>query len=181
MSLQTSLGSVMEFARRSEQKTWTCTVLLLHHDNAPTYTSLKTTEFVTNNNMIVVPHPPYLRDDVLKQCPTSKGNRKPYPTALRKMTSTVLLKCGEKLWDPCIHFQGDYFEGNGSQNWVSYASISFFNLVWEFSNRTSYVCDSCWHQVLTILSGRLTNPNWLHGKPSTIKSWWFDWSAFILR
>jgi hypothetical protein len=32
---------------------------LLHHDNAPAHTSLKTTEFVTNN-MIIIPHPPYL-------------------------------------------------------------------------------------------------------------------------
>jgi hypothetical protein len=32
---------------------------LLHHDNAPAHTSLKTTEFVTNSNMIIVPHPPY--------------------------------------------------------------------------------------------------------------------------
>jgi hypothetical protein len=68
--------------------------------------SQKTTGFVTNNNMFIVPHPPYPpdffsqienengRDNVLKQCLTSKGNRKRYSTALRKMTSTVLLKCG---------------------------------------------------------------------------------------
>jgi hypothetical protein len=35
---------------------------LLHHDNAPAHTSLKTTEFVTNNNMVIIPHPPYLPD-----------------------------------------------------------------------------------------------------------------------
>jgi transposase len=35
---------------------------LLHHDNVPSHTSLKTTEFVTNNNMVIVPHPPYLPD-----------------------------------------------------------------------------------------------------------------------
>jgi hypothetical protein len=27
--------------------------------------------------------------------------------------------------DCCIRPQGNYFEGDGSQNWVSYASISF--------------------------------------------------------
>jgi hypothetical protein len=32
---------------------------LLHHDNAPVHTSLKSTQFVTNNNMVIVPHPPY--------------------------------------------------------------------------------------------------------------------------
>jgi hypothetical protein len=31
----------------------------LHHDNAPTHMSLKTIEFVTNNNMVIIPHPPY--------------------------------------------------------------------------------------------------------------------------
>jgi transposase len=28
----------------------------------PAHTSLKTTEFVTNNNMFIVPHPPYSPD-----------------------------------------------------------------------------------------------------------------------
>jgi histone-lysine N-methyltransferase SETMAR len=35
---------------------------LLHHDNAPAHTSLKTTEVLTNNNMVIVPHPPYSSD-----------------------------------------------------------------------------------------------------------------------
>jgi hypothetical protein len=35
---------------------------LLHHDNVPAHTSLKTTESVTNNNMVIVPHPPYSLD-----------------------------------------------------------------------------------------------------------------------
>jgi hypothetical protein len=34
---------------------------LLHHDNTPTHASLKTTEFVTNNMVIISP-PPYLPD-----------------------------------------------------------------------------------------------------------------------
>jgi hypothetical protein len=32
----------------------------------------------------------------------------------------------KKRWDRRIRSQGDYFEGVGSQNWVSYATISFF-------------------------------------------------------
>jgi hypothetical protein len=43
MSSQTPFGSVMEFARRSEQKSWTLAALLLHLDNAPAHTSMKTT------------------------------------------------------------------------------------------------------------------------------------------
>jgi histone-lysine N-methyltransferase SETMAR len=35
---------------------------LLLHDNVPAHMSLKTTEFVTNNNMAIVPHPPYSLD-----------------------------------------------------------------------------------------------------------------------
>jgi transposase len=35
--------------------------LFLHH-NTPAHASLKTTEFVTNNNMVIVPHPPYSPD-----------------------------------------------------------------------------------------------------------------------
>jgi hypothetical protein len=31
---------------------------LLHH-NVPAHTSLKTTEFVTKSNMVILPHPPY--------------------------------------------------------------------------------------------------------------------------
>jgi hypothetical protein len=36
--------------------------LLLHHDNAPAHTSLQTTQFVTNNNMVIVPHASYSPD-----------------------------------------------------------------------------------------------------------------------
>jgi hypothetical protein len=67
---------------------------------------------MTSNNMIIVPHPPYSPytapcdfalfpklkmklKDVLKQCLTSKGNHKRYSTALRKITSIVLLKHGK--------------------------------------------------------------------------------------
>jgi hypothetical protein len=35
---------------------------LLHHDNMPAHTCLKTTEFVTNSNMVILLHPPYLPD-----------------------------------------------------------------------------------------------------------------------
>ncbi|PNF43880.1 hypothetical protein B7P43_G02779 [Cryptotermes secundus] len=35
------------------------TLEILREDNAPAHTSLKTTYFVTNNNMFIVPHCPY--------------------------------------------------------------------------------------------------------------------------
>jgi hypothetical protein len=36
-----------------QRKNW-----LLHHDNTPSHTSFFTREFLTRNNMTVVPHPP---------------------------------------------------------------------------------------------------------------------------
>jgi hypothetical protein len=63
---------------------------------------------VTNNNTIIIPHPSYsldlapwdlalfpklkieLKGRHFETVPESKGNRKQYLTALRKMTSTVL-------------------------------------------------------------------------------------------
>jgi hypothetical protein len=65
---------------------------LLRHVNVSAHTSLKTTQFVSNNYAVLLPHPPCsydlascdfalfpklkmnCRDDVLKQCPTSKLN-----------------------------------------------------------------------------------------------------------
>jgi len=38
-------------------KTW-----LLHNDNAPAYAALMTLRFLTDKNMTVVPHPPFLSD-----------------------------------------------------------------------------------------------------------------------
>jgi hypothetical protein len=36
--------------------------MLLHHDNKTAHMSLKTTEFVTNNNTVIIPHSPYFPD-----------------------------------------------------------------------------------------------------------------------
>jgi hypothetical protein len=35
---------------------------LLHHNNEPIHRSLKTTEFLTNKNVVIVPQTPYLLD-----------------------------------------------------------------------------------------------------------------------
>jgi transposase len=57
------LRRLRENARRKRPELWRNHNWLLHHDNAPAHTSLKTTEFLTNNNnMVIVPHPPYLPD-----------------------------------------------------------------------------------------------------------------------
>jgi hypothetical protein len=47
--------------RRKRAVLWRNHNWLLHHDNTPTHTSLKTTDFVTHN-MVIIPHPPYSPD-----------------------------------------------------------------------------------------------------------------------
>jgi hypothetical protein len=52
------LRHLKENVRRKKTKIWR-NHKWLNHDNAPAHTSLKTTDFVTNNNMIIVPYPAY--------------------------------------------------------------------------------------------------------------------------
>jgi hypothetical protein len=96
--------------------------------------SLKTTEFVTNNNMLIDPHPPYSLD--LAPCDFAlfpilkmklKGRHFETVSDIQKKSQAVLNSIKEnyfhgaseawkKRWDRCIHSQGDYFEGHGRQN-----------------------------------------------------------------
>jgi len=41
---------------------WQNQNLIIHHDNAPAHRSFKVSQFLTNNNMTVIPHPPYSPD-----------------------------------------------------------------------------------------------------------------------
>jgi hypothetical protein len=54
------LRHVRENVRRKRLELWHNHNWLLHHENVPTHTSLKTTEFVTNT--VIVHHPPYSLD-----------------------------------------------------------------------------------------------------------------------
>jgi histone-lysine N-methyltransferase SETMAR len=56
------LRRLRENVRRKRPELWHNHNWLLHRDNTPAHTSLKTTEFVTNNNMIIVPCSPYSPD-----------------------------------------------------------------------------------------------------------------------
>jgi hypothetical protein len=95
--------------------------------------SLKTTEFVTNNNMVIVPHPQLLAR--LTTCdfalfPKLKMKPKGYfetVSDIQRESQTVLYSIKEndfhsafeewrKGLDRCTCSQGDYFEGDGSQN-----------------------------------------------------------------
>jgi hypothetical protein len=91
----------------------------------PNHTSLKTTEFVTNSNMIIIPHPPYLLDFALfpKLKMKLKGLNFETMSDIQKESQAVLdsieenyfhgaFEAWKTLWDCCIHSQEDYFEGD---------------------------------------------------------------------
>jgi hypothetical protein len=102
------------------------------HPHAP-----ETTEFVTNNNMVNIPHPSYSPD--LASCDFAlfpklkmklKGWRFETVSHIQRELQAVLnsnkesdfhgaFEAWKKRWDCCICSQGDYFEGDVSQNWVS--------------------------------------------------------------
>ena len=56
------LKPLWENVRRKRPDQWRNNTLLLHRDNAPAHAALLTRRFLTDNNMTVVPHPPYSPD-----------------------------------------------------------------------------------------------------------------------
>ena len=56
------LQRLLENVRRKCPDHWRNNTWLLHHDNAPAHAALLTRRFLTDNNMTVVPHPPYSPD-----------------------------------------------------------------------------------------------------------------------
>jgi hypothetical protein len=87
--------------------------------------------------MVIIPHPPYLPDlappDFTlfpKLKIKLKGRRFETMSDIQRESQAVLdsiiendfngaFEAWKKLWDHCMHSQGDYFEGDGSQNGVS--------------------------------------------------------------
>ncbi|KYN31622.1 hypothetical protein ALC56_14120 [Trachymyrmex septentrionalis] len=116
--------------RQKRPDLWKNKNWLLHHDNAPAHTSLLVREFLTKNNTLMMPQPPYSPD--LAPCDfflfpklkrPMKGRR--YATIeeiktaskeeLNKITKNNFLKFFEdwkKRWYKCIISDGDYFEGD---------------------------------------------------------------------
>ena len=56
------LKRLRENMRKKRPDLWRNNTWLLHHDNAPAHAALMTRRFLTDNNMTVVPHPPYSPD-----------------------------------------------------------------------------------------------------------------------
>jgi hypothetical protein len=85
-------------------------------------------EFVTNNNMVIVSHPPYpldlapsdltlfpklkmrLKDEILKQCLTSKGESKVVLDNIKENDFHGAFEGLEKRWDRCIRSKEDYLK-----------------------------------------------------------------------
>ncbi|KAG5309963.1 MOS1T transposase, partial [Pseudoatta argentina] len=115
--------------RQKRPDLWKNKNWLLHHDNAPAYTSLLVRKFLAKNNTLMMPQPPYSPD--LAPCHfflfpklkrPMKGRRyatieeiKTASKKLNKITKNDFLKCFEdwkKRWHKCIISDGDYFEGD---------------------------------------------------------------------
>jgi len=104
---------------------------LLQHDNASAHTSLVVREFLTKNNMTIVPHPAYSPD--LDPCDFYvfpkmklwlKGRHFIAFEEIQAESQQVLItlmsvqfnQCFQKWqnrWDRCIQSQGDHFEVDG--------------------------------------------------------------------
>jgi len=122
---------LQENVRRKRPDQWRNNTWLLHHDNAPAHTALLTRWFLTDNNMTVVPHPPYSpdlapRDFFLfpKLKMKLKGRRfqteeiqaesQAILNTLRENDFQECFKNWQRCWDRCQASEGDYFEGDAS-------------------------------------------------------------------
>jgi hypothetical protein len=96
--------------------------------------SLKTTEFVTKNNMVIIPHHPCSPDLVLcdfalflklkikmkgllfETEPDNQRESQAVLDSIKKNEFHGAFEAWEKRWDRCIRSEGDNFEGGGSEN-----------------------------------------------------------------
>lgn len=119
--------------RRKRPEMWESNNWLLHHDNAPAHSALKTREFLTKHSITLLPHPPYSTD--LAPCDfflfpklkiPLKGKRFETISEI-KANATKALKvfsedaCHECFstwkhrWNRCVRSGGEYFEGDPEQ------------------------------------------------------------------
>jgi histone-lysine N-methyltransferase SETMAR len=96
---------------------------LLHHDNAPSHTSVLTQQFLSKQKTSVIPHPPYSNNlapcDLLlfpkMKLRRSRPNRRVLDTVTEKEFQEAFQKKKRRLWDLCLHAGGNYFEGDGGR------------------------------------------------------------------
>ena len=125
------LRRLRENVRRRRPQLWRKQTWLLHHNNAPSHTSVFTHQFLAKKKIAVMPHPPYSAD--LAPCdfflfPKLKLKLKgrPFDTieeiqaesqrVLDTLTEKEFLKEFQKWRRRCdrrLHAGGNYFEGDG--------------------------------------------------------------------
>ena len=128
-STSKSWKRLRENVPRKRPDQWRNNTWLLHHDNAPAHTALLIRRFLTDNNMTVIPHPPYSPDlapsDVFlfpKLKMKLKGRR--FQTEEIQAESHAVLntlwendfqecfKNWQRRWDRCQASECNYFEGD---------------------------------------------------------------------
>jgi len=99
---------------------------VLHHDNAPAYSSFLVRNFLVKNEKTVVPQPPYSPDlapvDFFlfpKLKSTLKGRRFDTFNEIQRNSTKELFtipkeafQSWQKRWERCVASEGNYFEGD---------------------------------------------------------------------
>ena len=124
------LKRLWENVRRKRPDQWRNKTWLLHHDNAPADAALLTRRFLTDNNMTVMPHPPYspdlapsklfliskaeikLKGQTFQTFEEIQAESQNVLNTLRENDFQESLKNWQRRWDRCQASEGDYFEGD---------------------------------------------------------------------
>jgi len=124
------LRHLWEDVRRKRPNQWQNNTWLLHHDNAPVHAVPLTRRFLTDNNMTVVPHPPYspdlapsdfflfpklkmkLKERRFQMVEEIQAESQAVLNTLRENDFQECFKNWQHRWDCCQASEGDYFEGD---------------------------------------------------------------------
>ena len=127
------LQQLHENMQRYHPELWREQTWLLHHDNAPSHTSVLTHQFVAKNKIAVIPHPPYSPD--LEPCDFFQFSKlklklkgswfdtiEEIQAESQQMLDTLTEKDLQEVFqkwrrwlDWCLHVGGNYFEGDGGR------------------------------------------------------------------
>lgn len=116
--------------KRLREDLWDNKSWFLHHDNAPAHTSRLVRDYLTKNNVNIVPQAPYspdmapcdfflfpklklpLRGKHFQSIEVIKENSKKELKAIPKAAYQKCYEDWKKRWHMCIASNGDYFEGD---------------------------------------------------------------------
>lgn len=124
------LRRLREDVRRKRPELWKNKSWVLHHNNAPSHSSLLVSQFLAGNEIAVLPHPPYSPDlapaDFFlfpKLKTTLKGRRFQSVDEIQQNSQRQLRTISQnefqgafqqwqKRWERCVASRGEYFEGD---------------------------------------------------------------------